>query len=187
MPWARFQTRVIPFTRGRSHQSTGDPGGARAAVLPLGVADDAAAVLERFDRLVRTDIAQDEDLPGIRLRLRHSVTEMVRSERIARLLGAPDTDWDRVGRTLTEGHLSMRDDCRVTVPELDLAVTAGLAAGAVGAKVVGGGFGGSVLALVPTGRADSVAGAVGEAFAEAGFRPPLFLGLEPSDAAYRVL
>lgn len=149
--------------------------------------DDAAAVLERFDRLVREGAPLDEDPAGTRLRLRHSMTEMVRSERIARLLGEPDTDWAHVGRLLTEGHLSMRDDCRVTVLELDLAVAASLAAGAVGAKVVGGGFGGSVLALVPVQEAEAVAGAVHGAFVEAGSRPPLFLTLEPSDAAYRVL
>ena len=148
--------------------------------------EDAAAGLERFDRLVRDGAVLDAELAGTRMRLRHSLTEMVRSEQIARLLSGPGTDWARVGRLLTEGHLSMRDDCQVTVPELDLAVTASLAAGAVGAKVVGVGFGGSVLALVHAREPEAVAGAVPRSFTETGFRPPMFLGLAPSDAARRV-
>ena len=81
----------------------------------------------------------------------------------------------------------MRDDCQVTVPELDTAVEGCLAAGAVGAKVVGGGFGGSVIALVPETHVERLASAVQHRFAENGFLDPLFLTLTPSDAARRVL
>ncbi|MBX7556945.1 galactokinase, partial [Streptomyces sp. tea 10] len=149
--------------------------------------DDAAAVLERFDHLLGAGAPLTEDPRGTRLRLRHSVTEMVRSEKIARLLREADPDWAAVGQLLVAGHESMRDDCQVTVPELDTAVEGCLAAGALGAKVVGGGFGGSVIALVPETHVERLASTVQHRFSENGFLDPLFLTLTPSDAARRVL
>lgn len=86
-----------------------------------------------------------------------------------------------------EGHESMRDDCEVTVPELDAAVDGCLSAGALGAKVVGGGFGGSVIALVSLESVDRLAAAVQLCFAQNGFREPLFLTLQPSEAGRRIL
>lgn len=148
---------------------------------------DAAAVLERFDHAVRDGATLDEDPHSTRLRLRHSVTEMVRSVRIADELSGDRPDWPRVGRLLVAGHLSMRDDCQVTVPELDAAVETCVAAGALGAKVVGGGFGGSVIALVPLEVVEPLSNAVHQRFAREGFRSPLFLTLEPSEAGRRVL
>ena len=123
----------------------------------------------------------------MRLRLRHSLTEMVRSVRIADELATPDADWSLVGRLLVAGHESMRLDCQVSVPELDAAVAACVDAGALGAKVVGGGFGGSVLALAPVHAVDSLARSVCSTFAERGFRDPLFLTLQPSPAGRRIL
>lgn len=149
--------------------------------------DDAAAALGRFDALVADGAPLDGDPEGVRLRLRHSLTEMVRSVRIADELATPDADWSLVGRLLVAGHESMRLDCQVSVPELDAAVAACLDAGALGAKVVGGGFGGSVLALAPADDLDALARSVCATFAEHGFRDPLFLTLQPSPAGRRIL
>ena len=149
--------------------------------------DDAAAVLERFDHLLGAGAEITEDREGTRLRLRHSLTEMVRSVQISDLLRADSPDWSLVGRLLVEGHTSMRDDCQVTVPELDAAVDGCLRAGALGAKVVGGGFGGSVIALMPTESVAHVAVSVQYCFAQNGYPDPLFLTLEPSRAGRRVL
>jgi galactokinase len=66
----------------------------------------------------------------------------------------------------------MRDDFEITVPEIDTAVEAALAAGAYGARMTGGGFGGCVLALVDADAADAVAGAVVDAYAAKGFTAP---------------
>ena len=147
---------------------------------------DAAAVLERFDALLRAGATTGADPEGMRLRLRHSLTEMVRSVRIADELASTEPDWHLVGRLLVAGHESMRVDCQVTVPELDAAVTACLDAGALGAKVVGGGFGGSVIALAPADDVEALAAFVCRSFAEHCFRDPLFLTLTPSPAGRRV-
>ena len=54
-----------------------------------------------------------------------------------------------MGALLTQSHASLRDDFEISWPEADVAVEAALAAGALGARMIGGGFGGSVLAVVP--------------------------------------
>ena len=159
----------------------------RDALPPHPGDDDAAATLARFDALVAAGAPLDGDPEGVRLRLRHSLTEMVRSVQIADELGSADPDWRLVGRLLVAGHESMRLDCRVSVPELDAAVTGCLDAGALGAKVVGGGFGGSVLALARTEDVDALAASVCERFGARGFRDPLFLTLTPSPAGRRIV
>ena len=80
----------------------------------------------------------------------------------------------------------MRDDFEITVPTVDLAVDTARQAGALGARMTGGGFGGCIIALVGAGTADAVAAAVADAFADAGHGPPRhFVGL-PSAGADRV-
>jgi galactokinase len=92
-------------------------------------------------------------------------------------------DWDEVGRLFAVSHVSMRDDFEISCPELDVAVLTAVEAGAVGARMTGGGFGGSSVALVPLARVDAVARAVDAAFAAQGFRPPAHLVAEPAAAA----
>jgi galactokinase len=82
---------------------------------------------------------------------------------------------DHLGPLLDASHRSLRDAFRVSCPELDLAVDASVGAGAVGARMTGGGFGGSAIALVPVGDLTAVATAVDEAFVAVGFRRPRFL------------
>lgn len=128
--------------------------------------------------------AGDPDAETLVRRVRHVVTENARVREVAALLEAGRAA--DVGPVLTAGHASLRDDYEVTCPELDLAADAATAAGALGARMVGGGFGGSVLALVPRSAAETVAVAVAAAFADAGFAAPAFLVAEPADAAGRV-
>ncbi|MFB7544000.1 galactokinase [Streptomyces zaomyceticus] len=116
--------------------------------------------------------------------VRHVVTDNARVERTIALLDAGDTR--AVGPVLTEGHASLRDDLRVSCDELDLVVEAANAAGALGARMTGGGFGGSAVVLVDTDRADEVAGAVGKAFAEAGYAAPGIFPAVPSAGARRL-
>ena len=73
-----------------------------------------------------------------------------------------------------------------TCLELAAAVEAARAAGAHGARMTGGGFGGSAIALVDAGSADAVARAVVRAYAEAGFTAPAFLNALPSAPAGRL-
>jgi galactokinase len=73
----------------------------------------------------------------------------------------------------------MRDDFEISVPELDLAVEVARANGALGARMTGGGFGGSAIALVPQDRADAIGAAVVEAFSEAGYAQPGLFVVHP--------
>jgi len=87
---------------------------------------------------------------------------------------------------LVEGHASLRDDFEVSWPAADVAVETALAAGAYGAKMIGGGFGGSVLALVPARRTALLRSAVTETFIARGWTPPEFLDAIPSPPARRL-
>jgi galactokinase len=82
-------------------------------------------------------------------RVRHVVTENARVEATARALDAGDLE--AVARLLDESHASLRDDYEASVPAVEDTVRRLKAAGAAGARMVGGGFGGSVLALLPPG------------------------------------
>ncbi|MFI1798911.1 galactokinase [Streptomyces sp. NPDC020379] len=111
--------------------------------------------------------------PGIRALVRHVVTENERVRQVVAHLDAGDVR--AVGPLLDAGHASLRDDFRVSCPELDLAVAVANSAGALGARMTGAGFGGSVVALAPAERAADVERAVLDAFARAGHaRPRVF-------------
>jgi galactokinase len=94
--------------------------------------------------------------------------------------------YGEIGRLLTQAHASLRDDFEVSWPEADAAVEAVLAAGAAGARMIGGGFGGSVLALVPEAVGGPVRDAVTKAFAQRSWTAPDFLSAIPADAARRL-
>jgi len=106
----------------------------------------------------------------LRRRARHVVTEIARVEAAREALRADD--FERLGELFLESHASMRDDFEISVPELDTAVTAATAAGALGARMTGGGFGGSAIALVRREDADAARAAVETAFADQGFTAP---------------
>ncbi|AJF65608.1 galactokinase [Streptomyces vietnamensis] len=116
--------------------------------------------------------------------VRHVVSDNARVERTIALLDAGATR--AVGPVLTEGHASLRDDLRVSCPELDLVVEAANAAGALGARMTGGGFGGSAVVLVDAERAEAVSAAVGKAFAEAGYTAPGIFPVVPAAGARRL-
>jgi galactokinase len=91
-------------------------------------------------------VALIED-PGEDRRLRHLVTEVRRVRDFADALRDGDREW--MGRLLDESHASLRDDFEVSTPELDQLVDkVRRAHGCLGARIMGAGFGGSVLALV---------------------------------------
>ena len=132
--------------------------------------DDALGRLEPDDVLVR--------------RTRHVVTEIERVRQAAAALRAGDVEL--LGRLMTASHASLRDDYEVSCAELDTAVEAATSAGAAGARMTGGGFGGSAIALVRHEDADTVATAVARAFSEQGWEPPHVLEASPSGPATRI-
>ncbi|MBA3249184.1 MAG: galactokinase [Geodermatophilaceae bacterium] len=121
----------------------------------------------------------------LRRRTRHVVTENARVLAVVAALRA-DADPRVVGPLLTASHLSLRDDFEVTVPELDVAVEAALGAGAHGARMTGGGFGGCVIALVDSARAPDVSDAVAAAFRDSGFSAPRSFVTRPAVGAHRI-
>ncbi|MFD8425824.1 galactokinase [Streptomyces sp. NPDC059466] len=120
----------------------------------------------------------------VRRYVRHVVSDDHRVERVIELLDAGDVR--AIGPVLTEGHASLRDDLRISCEELDLVVATANAAGALGARMTGGGFGGSAIVLVESSDVDSVGKAVTEAFAGAGHTAPRVFPAIPSAGASRL-
>jgi galactokinase len=116
-------------------------------------------------------------------RARHVVTEEARVHRVVALLrdGRPAD----VGPELTASHASLRDDFGVSVPALDAVVAAALDAGALGARLVGGGFGGSALVLAPEAAAAEIGAAVARRAAAEGHPEPVVRAVRPAAGARR--
>lgn len=143
--------------------------------------EKAAEILGMPLNLARREDLERIDDPRVRARARHIVTEIERVEDAPALFA--EEIWPELGEMFLESHASMRDDFEISTPELDLAVTTAVEAGAFGARMTGGGFGGSTVALVPRERVDAVARAIDTAFAAHGHRPPAHLLAEPSAGA----
>ena len=115
------------------------------------------------------------------IRARHAVTEIARVKDAVTALRA--NDFTTLGRLINESHISLRDDYTVSCPELDAAVDASLAAGALGSRMVGGGFGGSAIALIQADQIDAVKEAIKTSYAAKGFKAPRFFTSLPSAGA----
>jgi galactokinase len=125
-------------------------------------------------------------LPDDELRryTRHVVTENDRVLRTVTLLRQARVA--EIGPLLTESHASMRDDYRITVAELDVAVDTLLAAGAHGARMTGGGFGGCVIALLAVDGVRQAVAAVEAAYESHGFHPPATFTTRASSGTWRL-
>ena len=121
--------------------------------------------------------------PVVRRRARHIVTEIERVRATVALLREDRVE--EVGPLFDASHLSMRDDFEISCAELDVAVETATAHGALGARMTGGGFGGSAIAIVPAGAVDPVSEAVAKAFAQHGFDSPSCFAVTASGAAGR--
>jgi galactokinase len=160
---------LVIDTHAHHKHATGEYGARRAgceeAARQLGVPAlrdvEVAALDEALGAL------SDETL---RRYVRHIVTENDRVLQTVALLDGGNIT--AIGPLLTASHASLRDDFRVTIDELDVAVETALAAGAYGARMTGGGFGGSVIALLDAGRVIGCAEAVTAAFATRAFAAP---------------
>ncbi|MFP5417263.1 MAG: galactokinase [Actinomycetes bacterium] len=136
-----------------------------AAASSLGV----SALRDIDESSLAGALARLDDGEQVR-RVRHVVTE---NSRVLDAVGAlSDQDWAAFGRLLTASHASMRDDYEITVPTVDLAVQVALDAGALGARMTGGGFGGTVIALLPTDRLEPLTASLTDAYARHGFEVP---------------
>ncbi|PRY28387.1 galactokinase [Pseudosporangium ferrugineum] len=120
----------------------------------------------------------------MRRRVRHIVTENQRVLDTVALLRSGRIR--EIGPLMTASHASMRDDFEITVDRVDVAVEAALAAGAYGARMTGGGFGGCVLALIDADRAEATTAAVEQAYAERSFTAPTTWSAIPGPGARRL-
>jgi len=119
------------------------------------------------------------------IRARHAVTEIARVQDAVAALRA--SDFVTLGKLINASHVSLRDDYTVSCPELDVAVDAAIAAGAIGARMFGGGFGGSALALIKASDLQMTREAVTAAFEKNGFKKPRFFTSLPSAGASAAL
>jgi galactokinase len=173
-------TLLIIDTRARHALGDGQYGGRRqaceAAAAQLGVrslrdlVDDPGAPARLAD-------------PGLRSVCEHVIAEHGRVLRVAGLLRAGDQA--AVGDLLTASHRSLRYRFRMSWPQADAAVEAAIDHGALGARMTGGGFGGSVVALVPADREAAVRAAVSSRFGQQHWPVPHYLAAVPSGGARR--
>jgi galactokinase len=134
---------------------------------------DLVGLRARQDRLGVAEYAAAHHVVSENARVLDTVAALTRDDVVA------------VGDLMVRSHESLRDDLQVSCPELDLAVLESLDAGAVGARMTGGGFGGSAVALVETEYLAGLAGRVEAAFLAAGFTRPEVFTVRPVEAAGR--
>ena len=188
-------TRLLVIDTRAKHALTGGEYGSRRAEC-----QEAARRLGVPSLRSVTDVAAlgALDDPVLRRRARHVVTDNQRVQQVAGLLracsvggtpagpGGGPGPLREVGALLTRSHISLRDDFEVSWPEADVTVDVAVAAGALGARMTGGGFGGSAIALVPEPDAAGIQARIRSAFAGRGWTEPEFLDAIPSDAAHRM-
>jgi galactokinase len=152
-----------------THQHAGGEYAERRASCERAAADLRVASLREVQDRGPSALEAVTD-PVAARRARHILTENRRVLDVVAALG--DSDFTEVGRILTASHASMRDDFEITTDHIDLLADTAGRAGALGARMTGGGFGGCVIALVPASGVDAVDAAVRGAAAEFGYPEP---------------
>ena len=147
----------------------------RVTAEAIKAADDPQAAL--------ADVLAKLDDETMQKRVRHVVTEIARVDEFVDAFAAGDIA--TAGKLFNASHDSLRDDYEVTVPELDIAVEVARANGAYGARMTGGGFGGSIIALVDKGQGHEIAQKIADRFEKEGFNAPRALPAYAAAAASR--
>ena len=145
------------------------------------IADAITKADDPFQTLKETLDALPDDT--MKKRVRHVVTEIQRVRSFVRAFAQGDIG--ESGRLFNASHDSLAADYEVTVPELDVAVDVARHNGAYGARMTGGGFGGSIIALVDQGRSQEVAQRIADEFERRGFHAPRALAAVASASASR--
>ena len=146
-----------------------------SAVVKLGITSLRELSMEQLE-VSRSVLTETEFI-----RVRHAVTEMKRVLDCVDALS--NSDFEKVGHLINQSHASLRDDYTVSCPELDTAVDAANAAGALGSRMVGGGFGGSAIALIQASKTSETIKRIEKAFSDKGFKAPRFFTSLPSQGA----
>jgi galactokinase len=179
-------------TRSLAYQRVPLPAGAELVVINSGVAHQHAAGdyntrraeceractllgVAQLRDLSTADLTRLSSLPEpLGRRARHVVTE---NERVVAAVEAMRAgDLERLGRLFNASHDSQRDDYQVSIAEIDLLVELARAeADVFGARLTGGGFGGSIVLLVRAGSGAAVAGRIAHEYADRTGRTPAIL------------
>jgi galactokinase len=172
---------LVMDTRENHAHASGGYASRRASCERAAVALGVSALRDLgIDDLARAEAELDDETFR---RVRHIVTE---NDRVVQTVATLRQEGPlAIGDLLLASHASMRDDYEISTPALDAAVEAAMAAGAVGARMTGGGFGGSAIALVASERVDEITAAVLSRFAEAGRTTPEIFTVRPSAGAGR--
>ena len=173
--------RLLVIDTNAPHRLVDGQYGARRKALDTAYAELGVTTLRGLDLGHTLSRLHDDILIS---RVRHVISEIGRVEQAAELLDRGSAGAE-LGELMTASHLSLRDDYEVSSPELDSAVDAALAAGAHGARMTGGGFGGSAIALVPSDLVAGVAIEIATSAARSGLPQPTFLTAEPAGSAHR--
>lgn len=152
-----------------THQHAGGEYAARRASCEHAAADLRVSSLREVQDRGPSALEAVTD-PEAARRARHILTENQRVLDFVDALG--DSNFADAGRILTASHASMRDDFEITTAHIDLLADTAVRAGALGARMTGGGFGGCVIALVPSSKVDAVGDAVRRAAGESGYPEP---------------
>lgn len=160
---------LLLFDSGQRHGHVDGEYAARRASCERAAAELGVASLREVQHR-GVEVLDGVSAPVDLRRARHVLTE---NERVLDVVAAlAELDFAAAGRLFTASHASMRDDFAITTEHLDLIVDAAVAAGALGARMTGGGFGGCVIALVPAELTLKVGDAVHAAVRAAGYREP---------------
>jgi galactokinase len=151
------------------HSHAGGDYAARRASCERAAADLSASSLRAAADRGPADLSVVRD-PVDACRARHVLSENQRVIDCVAALG--NSDYQSAGRIFTASQASMRDDFEITTERIDLITDTAVYAGALGARMTGGGFGGCVIALVPLDRTEEVAAAVRRAAIDGGFERP---------------
>ncbi|AGB26496.1 galactokinase [Mycobacterium sp. JS623] len=115
-------------------------------------------------------------------RARHILTD---NQRVLDVVAAlEDSDFTTIGQLFNASQASMRDDFEITTEHIDLIADTAVAAGALGARMTGGGFGGCVIALAPAAQSDHIADAIRRAVADAGYNAPTIVRTSAGPGAH---
>ena len=173
---------ILVIDTGVKHSHATGGYGERRAACERGAAAMGASSLRDLtvDDLPRAQQLLDDETFR---RIRHVITENQRVLDTVAVLRAEGAA--AIGELLDASHRSMRDDFEISVAELDLAVETAVGAGAIGARMTGGGFGGAAIALVRVDDLSRVQVAIDNAFGEHAFGQPDTFVVTASDGAAR--
>ena len=149
----------------------------------------SAASTLGFNSLRQLSVSQldgiDQLLTTIELkRARHIVTENARV--LEAVQAVKDKDYESFGRLMNESHDSMRDDFEISTDELNTAVAEAINLGALGARMTGGGFGGSAIALVKSKDYEQTKAGILKAFEANSHKTPEIFKVKPSAGAKKI-